>query len=811
MVPTTSQGLNLLGNGSSFDPFGVILVIFALLVIAAFCGAILVGVYFIVRHIREETRKDKRGEIALLEITVPKDNEIEINAAEQMFANFYGIGKDSFMDKLTGEYDYISFEIVALPESIKFYVAMPASIQELVENQIHASYADAEIREADQYNIFQDGGHVEYAELQLSKDAYFPIRDYEDLKVDTLSAITNSMSKVKVGEGMAMQVLITPSDGKWKDKGKKHVQNLEKPGSDDHPKPPADSRVVEGINKKIGKLGYFTVIRLLSSSLDPVMAKSNLKNMVGDFSQFTDPSLNKFKKRKLRWWDEKEFIVDFIYRHLPLFPHWPFYTPTILNTSELASVFHLPNKNVQTPHIHWLNAKRASVSENVPTEGLYLGEAVYRGRNRKVCMLDDDRRRHMYIVGRTGTGKSTLLEKMILQDIRAGKGVAFIDPHGQSAKNILYRIPPERAEDVIYFNPGDTERPMGFNVLEWNNDYDKHLIANAFYALLEKLFDPNKVGITGPRLERAVRSALLTAMAKKGNTLIECLRLILLDKAYINEMLKYLDDDIVRKYWTEEIAQTSDYHKSETLGYFASKFDRFVVNKLMRNILGQSESSFDLRKIMDEQKILLIDLDKGTIGQENSQFLGLLLVPKLLQAAYSRTDLSEEERKDFYLYVDEFQNFATSDFMHIMSEARKYRLNLVVANQYITQMTEEVRNAVFGNVGTLVSFKVGADDAEFLEKEFSPAFTKQDLINLENRNAYVKMTVKGETIPAFSVDTTWDIPPANKEIGDSIKQLSRIRYGRDREAVEQEIKKRNEVAPPPAPTQNSMFPPISNY
>ncbi len=808
MVPTQQ----VLNNGLTFDIGSILFGIFVLVIFLAIVGIIFLIGILILRNIRDSTRKEKRNNLILCEITLPKENEIEINAAEQMFANLYSIGKDSFKEKLVGDYDCVSFEIVALPESIKFYAAMHDGLRDLVETQIHASYPDAEIKEVKQYNLFQDNSHVEYAELQLAKDTYFPIRDYEDLKVDTISAITNSMSKIKEGESLAMQVIITPSDGKWRDKGKKYVQNLEKPGSEDHPKPPADGKITEGINKKIAKLGYVTVIRLISSSVDEHMAKTHLSNMVGGFSQFSDPALNKFKRRKLRWWDEKEFIVAFTYRHTPILNFWPFYKKTILNTAELASIFHFPNKNVQTPHIHWLNAKRSSVSEEIPTEGLYLGEAVFRGKTRKVAMLEDDRRRHMYIVGRTGTGKSTLLEKMALQDIKAGKGVAFIDPHGQSARNILYRIPPERAEDVIYFNPGDTERPMGFNILEWNTEYDKHLIANAFYALLEKLFDPNKTGITGPRLERAVRSALLTAMAKKGNTLIEALRLILLDKAFINEMLKYLDDDIVRKYWTEEIAQTSDYHKSETLGYFASKFDRFVVNKLMRNILGQSVSSFNMRQIMDEGKILLIDLDKGAVGQENSQFLGLLLVPKILQAAYSRTDLPETERKDFYLYVDEFQNFATNDFMHIMSEARKYRLNLIVANQYITQMTEEVRNAVFGNVGTLACFKVGADDAEYLEKEFAPTFTKQDLINLENRNMYIKMLVKGEPMPSFSVDTTWDIEKPNYEIGESIKQLSRIRYGRDREAVEAEIKQRNEVAAvPPPPKPGSLFPPIANY
>ena len=807
MVPT--QGYTVSGTGG-LDPTVILNILFIIFVLMLIAGATLLISLYLVKKLREATRHDKRKDLVLMEVTIPKDNEIEINAAEQMFANFYSIGKDSFEDRLKGDYNFISFEIVAFPESIKFYVALPDGIRERVETQIHASYPSAEIKEAEPYNLFTPNGVVEYAEIQLAKDAYFPIRDYEDLKVDTISAITNSMSNLKEGEGLGMQIIITPSNTKWRDKGKKYLDNLEKPGTEDHPKAPVDSKISEGIRKKTSKLGYVTVIRLVSVSVNHEAAKSNLSSMVSGFSQFSDPSLNKFKKRKLRMWQEKEFILGFTYRHLPLFMSWPFYKRSILNTTELASIYHFPNKNVQTPYIHWLNARRASVSSaDVPTEGLYLGEAIFRGRTRRICMLDDDRRRHMYIIGRTGTGKSTLLEKMALQDIRNGKGLAYIDPHGQSVQNILYRIPPERAEDVIYFNAGDFERPMGFNILEWKTEMDKHLISNSFYALLEKLFDPHKQGITGPRLERAVRSVLLTAMAKKGNTLIEALRLILLDKAFITEMLKYLDDDLVKKYWTEEMAQTTDYHKSETLGYFASKFDRFVVNKLMRNILGQSQSSFNLRDVMDNGKILLIDLDKGAIGEENSQFLGLLLIPKILQAAYSRSDTPEDQRRDFYLYVDEFQNFATDEFMHIMSEARKYRLNLVVANQYIAQMTDEIKDAVFGNVGTTVSFKVGSDDAKYLEKEFAPTFAEQDLVNLENRNVYIKMLVRGEPVPAFSVDTTWNIDPPNYEIGESIKQLSRIRYGRDRQAVEEEIKRRNDVAPvaPAAPT----YPGVPHY
>ena len=325
--------------------------------------------------------------------------------------------------------------------------------------------------------------------------------------------------------------------------------------------------------------------------------------MTGAFQQFNNPVSNRFKKKRMFFWNKSEFVKGFVYRFMPILN--PFrHKPPVLNTAELATIFHLPNKNVQTPNIVWLRSTRAPVSSNVPENAdVTIGVATYRGVERSVAMYSDDRRRHMYIVGKTGSGKSKMLESMILQDINNGKGVAFLDPHGESAQFILDRIPASRVEDVIYFNPGDTERPFGLNLMEFYDEQDKHRIVNSFYRLLEKLFDPNKQGITGPRLERAIRNCMLTAMAKEGNTLIEVLRLLLLDQTFIKEMLQYLTDDIVRKYWTEELAQTTDYHKSETLGYFASKLDRFVTNKLMRNILGQSHSSFNFRDVMDQKKI----------------------------------------------------------------------------------------------------------------------------------------------------------------------------------------------------------------
>jgi hypothetical protein len=477
---------------------------------------------------------------------------------------------------------------------------------------------------------------------------------------------------------------------------------------------------------------------------------------------------------------------------MPLFHRGAF----ILNSEELATIFHFPNKTVETHHIYWLKAKSAPAPENVSQTGLYLGKSMYRGTEKKIFLSEDDRRRHMYIVGKTGTGKSEFLKEMILQDIIAGKGVCAIDPHGEFIEDILQLMPPERAEDVIYFNPSDTDRPMGMNMMEAHTEEEKHFVASSIIGLMYKLYDPHKTGIIGPRFEHAIRNAMLTIMSKPGGTFIEMVRL-LTDAKFVEDMLPYVQDPIVRRYWTDQIAQTSDFHKSEVLDYIVSKFGRFITNKTMRNIIGQSQSAFDIRTIMDEQKILLVNLSKGKIGEEDAKFLGLILVPKILTAAMGRQNIPIEQRKDFYLYVDEFQNFATEDFAVILSEARKYRLNLIVANQFIAQIEEDVKNAVFGNVGTMISFRIGVPDANFLQHEFVPVFNENDLTNIEKYNVYIKTIVKNEPIPPFSMSLEKDMvaqkAQMNPRLAEMIRELSRLKYGKPKEAIEEEMAKRAQL------------------
>ncbi|MCX8008981.1 MAG: type IV secretion system DNA-binding domain-containing protein, partial [Patescibacteria group bacterium] len=604
-------------------------------------------------------------------------------------------------------------------------------------------------------------------------------------------SITSVLAKMQDNEGAVIQILAQPAGSKWQEKGRQFVSSTKK--NEANPEKASfavDQKTLEVVEQKVSKPGFHVVVRVVVSSHSKETAEMHLHNIEASFHQFTSDH-NHFGRAKI--WLKAFFMRDFIYRYFPVF-NFPFFKQHgVLNSDELATIFHFPNKSIETAHIFWLNAKRAPAPSQIPTSGLYLGKSKYRGVERKIYLSDDDRRRHVYIIGKTGTGKSQLLEEMIIQDIESGKGVGVIDPHGELIMGILQRIPASRAEDVIYFDPADVERPMGLNMLEASTEEQKHFVVTSIVGLMYKLYDPMKTGIIGPRFEHAIRNAMLTVMSEPGNTFVEVVR-VLTDSKFVQELLPKVQDPIIRRYWTDQIAQTSDFHKSETLDYIVSKFGRFVTNKLMRNIIGQSESSFNFRKVMDEGKILLCNLSKGTLGEENSNFLGLILVPRVLLSALSRQDMPEEQRRDFYLYVDEFQNFATPDFAQILSEARKYRLNLIVANQFIGQMDEEVKNAVFGNVGTLISFRVGVTDANYLQHEFSPVFNEIDLINIDKFNAYVKTIVHNEPVKPFSMDLTKNMAEVNAkknpQLAKAIIQLSRLKYGRSREMIEAEISQR---------------------
>lgn len=787
----------------------IALVILVLLTLVAGLGYIISRAYF--WYLRFQNRSFNLDNKEFFKILVPPDNEIAINAAEQMFTSFYGLRKSGFKNSLK-EQDHISFEIIATEESIDFYVVTPKHLSSLVEKQINATYPEAEFIKVEAPDLGSEKGITKFTSLVLKKADYIPITTYENLKVDTMNAITSSMSKLHKNEALAMQVIIRPATDTWQSNGKDYVkeQNAKATKTDKDGKPIGsrgafDEEINTAVKNKISKVGYETSIRIVSVSDDEASATANLSNLERSIGQLNSQNLNKFSKGTNKY--NKYFITGFIYRMFPVMKEykWPFAIPhllektfikdySILNTEELATLWHLPNKDVKTPKINWLRSKGSAAPIDLPDSGMYLGTSEFRGEQAKIFMEDEDRRRHMYILGTTGSGKSELLKFMAIQDINAGKGVCFVDPHGTAVQDLLKCIPKERMNDVIYFDPA-SDRPMGLNMLDVQTDKEKDLVINRFIDMLYELYDPNKQGIMGPQLERALRMSMLTAMSKPGGTLIEVTRL-LIDDNFHKQYLPFISDPQVIEYWTIEVANTSKNRKGETLGYFVSKVDRFVTEKTMRYILGQQYSSFDFQDVMDNKKILLIDLAKGKLGEENSKFLGLILVPRMLAAAFTRIDRIErgQEVEDFYLYIDEFQNYTTPDIATILSEARKYKLNLIVANQFIGQLPDKIKDAIFGNVGTIGSFRIGTDDADYLQKYFHPQFTANDLLNNKVGRMFMKLLVKGQPSPPFAMTTDWAAIkslPQYPEIADKIREESRKKYGRNKFIVDQEIRARS--------------------
>jgi hypothetical protein len=819
-------------QSTPFDKLAANLVIGFLLIFIAFIFALI-----IFRYLRSKNRVPRSLSMVTLEILVPrevkpvteeakKEEKDIISVAEQLFANLYAIRRGGLPTLISGP-DFISFEIVAWKGLIHFYVACPRRLQEYIEKVIHAQYPKALIEESGEYNIFQPKYHVKGAEVYLAKKNYLPIKTYKSLETDPLNSTTNALSKLEEDDGAAVQIIIRPASRVWMKNGRKIARKMiqqgktfeqvtapgllklfgaggkkgEAPsllpfGSEKERTPEAYTRlspmqeeIAKALEEKSNKLGFEACVRIITSSKSEAKAEMYLEALKGSFVEYTSPTMNNFVFRRP---NIQKIIAGFIFRYFEgkTLASWK----NILNTEELTSIYHLPTKFTETPNINWLMARDAPPPTNLPREGLLLGKNEYRGIETKVRIEDDDRRRHMYIIGQTGTGKSVFLTNMAIQDIQNGKGVCVVDPHGELIEGILPYIPKKRADDVILFEPFDIERPFGLNMLEYKTEDQKDFAVQEMIAIFYKLFPPE---IIGPMFEHNMRNVMLTLMSDYENpgTLAEIPRMFT-DPDFQKTWIKKLKDPVVRAFWEKEMAKTSDFHKSEMLGYLISKVGRFVENEMMRNIIGQTHSSFDLRKIMDEGKILLVNLSKGKVGEVNSSLLGLIVVSKIQMAAYSRADIPESQRKDFYLYVDEFQNFATDSFASILAEARKYRLNLIVAHQYITQLKENIRDAVFGNVGTFCSFRIGVEDAEIVAKQFDPVFTQTDLINIERFHVYLKLMVKAGVSKPFTMATYPPPPTANLELAEAIRQLSRLKYGRDRRIVESEVMRRAQLGAP---------------
>jgi hypothetical protein len=771
-------------------------------------------------RLKRKDRNEKAKEWSLFEVRVPRGNETEIGVAEKMFSNLVGIGgKGKGIAENFTVSNSISFEIVAKPGEIKFYVYCPKKFGEHVEKQILGSYQDADVKKVDDYNIFVENSKVAYARLELDDENYCPIKVAEDFTGDPLANILSTLSKMSNGEGAIVQIVISPSGSQWQKNGSGFVKKVQNNNSDPEKKKMSVSEEkLQGISKKVVKNGFTTDIRIVTSGPDDALAKMHLDNIVGAFDQYSNPGVNRFKKIDIKGSKkEKEFMYDVIYRRPALEPK------SVLNVEELAGLYHFPNKEITTPNINWLLAREIPASNEISSDisskdTIWVGNNVFRDKVKAICFQRDDRRRHTYILGQTGTGKSWLMVRMLIQDIYNGDGVCFIDPHGQAAEMILERIPPERADDVIYFNAADFERPFGLNIMEFYNEQHKHQVVNSFIALLVRLFDPHNQGYVGPMMQQAVRNSMLTAMSVEGSTLIEVVRMLQDEKWVQEKWLPLIKDELVRRYWVDQVAKTDQKTKSESLGYFISKFDKFTTNLAIRNIIGQSQSSFDFRDIMDNGKILIVNLAKGFLGEENMSFIGLLLVQKMLAAALSREDIAEEDRKDFFFYADEFQNFATDEFTSILSEARKYKLNLTLAHQYIGQLPENIKSAVFGNVGSLFITRCSNEDAQFLEPQFETYVKASDIINQSLAHYYVKMLSDNRYPSPFSLDarygskypeTGFDMK-VNKEVVSIIKQMSRLKYGRDINIVNMDINRRSDLDKKEEvkPETPSGFPPL---
>lgn len=760
----------------------------------------------------------------LLQIKVPKENEKTALAAELMFSTLHGIHKPKKKRFFEGSIqEHLSFEIASFGDKINFYVWTPEIYRDFVEGQVYAQYPTAEIQEVADYVHFidkkvQDGEHVAYTELSLTGNDFLPLKTFIDFEVDPLSAITSTLSKhsAESKEEIWIQILVRPKGEDWNHRGGSFIEAL-KSGSTptsfsagsalkatfsflgetlsslvSSPEPggggsapvrisPIDEAKAKAAEVKIGKLGFETKIRIMGINPGNEEVGPRLQAVASTFKQFTT-NFNGFSQGGLIY--GKTALA--VYKNR-LFRDAGY----VLTTDELASIFHLPNISVSTPAISWTGSKKGEPPEQLPVRGVVsekeltpFAQTNFRGENKVFGIKTDDRRRHMYMVGKTGTGKSTLMENMIIDDIKEGRGVGVVDPHGDLIEKILDFIPPERINDVVILDPSDREFPISFNPLQATNQDQRGLVVSGMISIFQKLWAFS----WGPRLEHILRNTLFALLEYPNATLMAVPRM-LTDNNFRKKVKKYITDLEIKRFWTQEFTlfEQNERLKTEAVSPILNKVGQFLSTSTVRNVLGQPQSDIDIRAIMDEGKILLVKLSQGAIGEDNSALLGNMLITQLQLAAMSRVDIPEDQRKDFYLYIDEFQNFATPTFVKILSEARKYRLCLVLTNQYIAQMLEEVRDAVFGNVGTIVSFRVGAADGDFLARELEP-FTETDVVNLDKYNVYVKLAIDGITSPAFSAVT---LPPPTDVTGNKNKVIaqSRERYASPRNKVEERIAK----------------------
>lgn len=753
-----------------------------------------------------------------LRIDVPKNNDKMPLAAEQMFASIHGIYSESALYQ-----SHLSFEIVAKDKFIQFYVHIPTHIKDFVEGQIYAQYPTVEINEVPDYTQETKAHDVNFAacEIGLNKPDVYPVRFFDSFEVDPLSGITSVMSKLNPGEEVWFQILIRPVGDNWQEKGNSIVSAVragKKPGGQGMAEsfiagskkflrvlfaqainpgaevadtgkaevklPASVEEALKGIEQKITKLGFESKIRILCIAKDPITASAKCQGVAASFKQFNTTNLNGFRvgeihKNNFDAWQSfvnREFVEK----------------GNVFNIAELASIYHLPNQTVATPNIVWSGSKKGEppanlpLSENTPSVDLtVIGVTNFRNVYREFGIKRDDRRRHVYIIGKSGTGKSTLIENMAVDDVVEGRGVIIVDPHGELADKVISCVPDDRINDVIVFDPADRAYPIGFNLLETVEDDFKGMVASGFVGIFKKIFGDS----WGPRLEHILRNTVLALLDFPDSTMLDIPRM-LTDNRFRDRVVEKVQDPVIRDFWVNEFAQYDAKFRTEAVSPILNKVGQFLATATIRNIVGQANSRINIREIMDQEKILVVNLSRGKIGEDNSALLGAMMITKIQLAAMSRADVTADKRPDSFLYVDEFQNFATESFAVILSEARKYNLCLTMANQYVEQMTDEVKSAVFGNAGTLITFRVGGTDADFLVKEYEPVFDANDLVNLDKFQIYIKLLVNGISSPAFSAKT---LPPVQKLTGNTerIINQSHEKYSSDRAYVEEQIAGRN--------------------
>lgn len=753
-----------------------------------------------------------------------------ISIAEQMFSSFSSMHSKGWNKFLYGE-PYLALEIAVhhVGEETHFYLASPKSSEDVVEKQIYSFYPKAEVTKVKDYNIFNPEGSIAGAYFTYDKPSLLPIKTYQSLESDPIGAILTSMSKLEAeGEGAALQLLIRPSHDKEQKKlaekvsremsagydfGKaldraKHPPKAKKPDPNKPPEvetpkiaTPSDQEVIKAIGVKYSKQNFDVNLRLLTSASSTIRAEQILKEFQASLIQYSSPSLNNLKVNRLEGGALEKLAYNFSFR---LFNDK---RVMAMSTEEIASIYHFPNTGASAPKVKFLKAKPAEPPPNLPQQGIILGRNIFRGQEVPIRMSDEDRRRHLYIIGQTGTGKSTLMKALLRQDVENGKGVCLIDPHGEFAEFVLSIVPKERAEDVIYFDPGSLERPMGLNMLEIDPSHSeqKTMVIDELFGIFDKLYNLKETG--GPIFEKYFKnSALLllddfqydyeatgTINESKIPVLADISR-VLVDDNFRADKLSRETNPLVKEFWQLEAEKAGgESSLSNMAPYISSKLNTFIFNEFLRPIINQKKSAFNFREVMDSSKILIVNLSKGKIGDLNANLLGMIIVGKLLMAALSRVDIIDEKaRKDFYLYIDEFQSFTTDSISTILSEARKYKLDLVIAHQFIKQLKENIRDSVFGNVGSIVSFRIGPDDAEFMKNKFEPVFSPQDLMNIDNLNAYVNLLIGGQTARPFNIkiETEKVFDAGSPDIAKAIKELSSLKYGKPREIVEQELKLR---------------------